>query len=151
MPVLFKVKKIQRKYSDGRQDPANNKWFARAIHIHTVSTDEIAERIEAKCTLTKSDVKACVEALIHEIRDLIQNSNAVKLDGLGTFKLAIRSKGADSLEEFAVNRHIVGSRVLFQPAKTKDSATGKVIAALTYGTKCAKAPENVIVAGSSEA
>lgn len=88
MPVLYKVKKIERKYSDGRVDPANNKWYANAVIVNTVSTDKIAERIEEKCSLTKSDVKGCIEALIYEIKTQLQNSYAVKLDGLGTFKMS---------------------------------------------------------------
>lgn len=144
MPVLYKVKKLERNYSDGRVDTANNKWFARAVTVSTVSTDKIAERIEEKCTLTKSDVKACIEALIYEIKEQLQNSHAVKLDGLGTFKMSLRSKGADSLEEFSVQRNIVGTKVLFLPIKQKDATSGKIIYNLTYGTKCTRVPENIV-------
>ncbi|NPD81685.1 hypothetical protein E5358_09975 [Palleniella muris] len=144
MPVLYKVKKIERKYSDGRVDPANNKWYANAVIVNTVSTDKIAERIEEKCSLTKSDVKGCIEALIYEIKTQLQNSYAVKLDGLGTFKMSLRSKGAESLEEFSVQKNIVGTRVLFLPTKQKDTASGKVISVLTYGTKCTRVPENIV-------
>ncbi|MCM1078120.1 MAG: HU family DNA-binding protein [Bacteroidales bacterium] len=151
MSVLYKIKKIERKYSDGRVDPANNKWYASAVIINTVSTDKIAERIEEKCTLTKADVKGCIEALIHEIKDQLQNSYAVKLDGLGTFKLSLHSKGAESLEEFSVQKNIVGTKVLFLPTKQKDTASGKVIANLTYGVKCVKAPESKTAENSASA
>ncbi|MDE5986533.1 MAG: HU family DNA-binding protein [Prevotella sp.] len=142
MPVLYKIKKLERKYSDGRVDTANNKWYANAVIVNTVSTDKIAERIEEKCTLTKADVKACIEALVYEIKTQLQNSYAVKLDGLGTFKISLRSSGAVSLEQFSVQKNIVGTKVLFLPAKQKDTNSGKMISALTYGTKCTKVPEN---------
>lgn len=86
MPVFYKLHKIVRTFKDGRQDKANNRWYARAVINQTVGTDQIAELIQARCSLTKSDVKGCVEALIDVIREQVQDSKAVKLDGLGIFK-----------------------------------------------------------------
>ena len=61
MPLLYKLYKIVRTFKDNRQDKANNHWFARAIMIGEMSTDELADRVQRECTLTKADVKACME------------------------------------------------------------------------------------------
>lgn len=143
--MLYKLYKIVREFKDGRTDKANNHWFARAIITETVGTDRIADLIQAKCSLTKSDVKGCVEAFIDVIREQIQDSKAVKLDGLGTFKIGLKSIGSETPGEFSVNGNIVGSHVLFYPARTIDRATGKHTVALLQGMKVQETPKNMVV------
>lgn len=147
MAMLYKLYKMVRTFKDGRSDKANNKWFARAITTETVSTDKIAELIQARCTLTKSDVRGCIEAFIDVIREQIQDSKAVKLDGFGTFKIGLKSTGADSVGEFSVTSNIVGSHVLFYPARTKNVATGQQIIALLRGLKVKETAKNDVVKG----
>ena len=42
MSLLYKLRKIERTYADGRQDPANGKWYARTVYI-----GEIDDRLSA--------------------------------------------------------------------------------------------------------
>ena len=134
MALLFKLHKIVRTFKDNRQDKANNKWFAKALCTETVSSDKIAELIQNRCTLTKSDVRACIEAFTEVIREQIQDSKAVKLEGLGTFKIGLKCEGAETVNDFSVQSNIVGARVLFYPARTKDTS-GKQIIELLRGLK----------------
>ena len=134
MALLFKLHKLVRTYKDNRQDSANNKWFARTVITETVGTNKISELIQERCTLTKADVKACIEAFIGVIREQIQDSKAVKLDGLGTFKIGLKCEGAETVNDFSVQSNIVGSRVIFYPARTKDTS-GKQIIELLRGLK----------------
>ena len=60
------------------------------LHYHL---DEIATKVAYDCTVTKADCKAVIEALIHEMNNQLLNSYSVKLDGLGTFKVTIKSRG----------------------------------------------------------
>ena len=145
MAILYKLHKIVRTFKDGRTDKANNKWFARAIATETVNSDKIAELIQARCTLTKADVKGCIEAFVDVIREQIQDSKAVKLDGFGTFKVGLKTKGAESVGEFSVQSNIVGSHVLFYPARTVDTASGKHIIALLKGLKVQETPLNTVI------
>ena len=145
MAVLYKLHKIVRTFKDGRTDKANNKWFARAITVGTTDTDKLADIIQEKCTLTKADIKGCIEALISAIRDQCQNSYAVKLEGLGTFKIGLKTKGAESVGEFSVQSNIVGSHVIFYPARTVDPATGKQNIALLSGMKVKETPLNTVI------
>lgn len=50
----------------------------------------------------------------------------VKLDGFGSFKLGIKSKGADSEEKFSVNKHVTGLRVKFLAEGKKNRDSHKV-------------------------
>lgn len=138
MAVLFKLHKIVRKFNDGREDAANNRWYAKAFHLGTVETDELAEEIQENCSVKKSDVKAVIEELIGVMTKRLQQSYAVKLNGLGTFKLAIvSSNGADTVEEFSVQGNIKGAKVNFTPATTID-ATRKRTQALVKGVRFAE-------------
>ena len=143
--LLYKLHKIVRTFKDGRTDKANNKWFARAIATETVGSDKIAELIQNRCTLTKADIRGCIEAFIEVIREQIQDSKAVKLDGFGTFKVGLKTKGAESVGEFSVQSNIVGSHVLFYPARTVDTASGKQIIALLKGLKVQETPLNTVI------
>ena len=86
MPLLYTLYQMNREFKDGRQDPSNGKWFAKACHIGEVGTDELAERVSYATTVTKADVKAVIEGLIKEMQDAMNNSNVVVLDGIGRFK-----------------------------------------------------------------
>ena len=122
MSLLYKLRKLVRTFSDGRQDPANGKWFARTVYIGTTTLDEIAKNVAYDCTITKADCKAVIEALIHEINNQLLNSYSVKLDGLGTFKVAVMSNGAVEASEFSASKNITGWRVKFMPAYTVDAS-----------------------------
>lgn len=122
MSLLYKLRKLERTFHDGRQDPANGKWFARTVYIGTTTLDEIATNVAYDCTITKADCKAVIEALIHEINNQLLNSYSVKLDGLGTFKVTVMSTGAVEASEFSAAKNITGWRVKFMPAYTVDTS-----------------------------
>lgn len=50
----------------------------------------------------------------------------VKLDGFGSFKLGIRSFGADTEEKYSVMKHVAGLKVNFLAEGKKTQDTGKV-------------------------
>ena len=145
MALLYKLYKIVRTFKDNRNDKANNHWFARAVMVGEMSTDELADRVQRECTLTKADVKACIESLIQNIKDGVQNSRIVRLDGLGTFKIGLSTTGAETPGEFSVTSNITGSHVIFTPSYTRNSATGKSVVTLLDGLKIQETPENKVV------
>ena len=144
MAVLFKLHKIVRKFNDGREDPANNRWYARAFQIGTVTTNDLAEIIQRNCSMKKSDVQAVLTELVEVMQDKLQESYAVKLDGIGTFKIGISCVGADTVEEFSVAGNIKGSHINFTPAYTVDSATRVRSQALLKGCKYAETVVNKV-------
>ena len=143
MSLLYKLRKLERTFSDGRQDPANGKWFARTVYIGTTTLDEIATNVAYDCTITKADCKAVIEALIHEINNQLLNSYSVKLDGLGTFKVTVMSNGAVEASEFSAAKNITGWRVKFMPAYTVD-AMGQRTTNLLAGCKIRETPTYVV-------
>lgn len=136
MAVFYKIYQNKNKKSS-----ANGKFFARPVYTSTVTTDEIAERVQEKCALHISDVVGCIKALVTEIKICIQNSERVNLVGLGTFKMSFSTRGADKKEDFSAG-NIKRMRVLFMPTTKVDRSTGAHTRALTIGTRVKEwAPE----------
>lgn len=124
MPLLFKLYQMDREFKDGRQDSANGKWYARAVHVGVANTDQIAQEISYATTATKSDVQAVLTALVEVMKKKLADSYIVKLDGFGSFKVGIKSDGATDVKEFSASDYIVGAHVNFMPSYTINSATG---------------------------
>ena len=73
--------------------------------------------------------------LVEVMRDELQASRRVKLDGFGSFKIGLSSKGADNLKDFSVAKNVKSLHVLFMPelhispdkTRTKTFLTGTVL------------------------
>ena len=99
------------------------KYFARTVHTDMVDLDDIAEVIERNCTLKRSDVKACLTELVEVMRDKMQSSSKVRINGLGIFKINVKSTGVDAPGDFK-GTNITGYRVNFAPEHTVIKAKG---------------------------
>lgn len=99
----------------------NGMIYARATWPKTLTTDMLADQIEAATTLTRTDVVACIEAFLQYIREGLLNGQRVNLRRFGTFKVGIASRGATSFKTFSVAKNIKGVRVIFQPAVYTDN------------------------------
>ena len=111
-----------RLYQDNRRtSPNRGKWYARAIHAKdAISTKELAKKIEANVSVKHADVVAVLSELSVVMTDFMQNGMKVKLEGIGQFKINLKSTAADTAADFTAVKHIVGSRVNFFPETTID-------------------------------
>ena len=100
----------------------SGKWYARMVPMATIDTRKLAEIIQRNCTVKKSDVLAVLDELVETMRDQLQDSKRVKLDGFSSFKIGLNSKGARTARSFTVADHIEGMHIVFSPENTKDSA-----------------------------
>ena len=122
----------------------SGKWYARAVPTAVIGTRQLAEIIQRNCTVKKSDVMAVLEELVEVMKDQMQDSKRVKLDGFGSFKIGIESKGAATAAKFAVAEHIKGLHVVFMPERTKDTA-GNRSKQFLQGAKVEELPLNTVV------
>ena len=90
------------------------KYYMRAVITNTVDTDTVATRIQQNASVKKSDVLAVLAELSEVIHEYLIDGKAVKLDGIGTFKVAISSEGSVSASE-ATSAKIKNERVNFMP------------------------------------
>ena len=81
--------------------------------------------------------------------DQMQDSKRVKLDGFGSFKIAMQSKGAQTAGKFSVAEHVKGLRVLFLPERSTDSS-GNRIKQFLQGARVEELPLNTVVKEEQE-
>lgn len=125
------------------------KWYARAVALDTVTTDQIADTIEANCTVKRADILAVLSELVVTMKKELQNSKRVKLDRFGTFKLGINTSASESAEEFSAGQNVKNVHVLFMPEVTI-GADGRRVKALVEGCKVTELPKNFIGADKAQ-
>ena len=64
-------------------------YHARVANSNTITTDDIAQNIHKRCTLTISDIKAVVSELHDELVYHLCKGNHVHLEGIGFFRLTL--------------------------------------------------------------
>ena len=121
----------------------SGKWYARAVSMSMIDTRKLAEIMQRNCTVKKADILAVLDELVETMRDQLQDSKRVKLDGFGSFKIGVRSKGARSAKAFTVQDNITGMHIVFTPERSTDSA-GNRIKQFLQGAKCEELPENKV-------
>lgn len=128
-------------YQDNRKNSTHKgEWYARAVVVGVTNLETLAERIQRNCTAKKSDVMAVLTELVEVMNDELQAGHRVKLDGFGSFKIGIRSKGADSAKQYSVAKHVTGVRCNFQP-ESKKSADGTRVKTFLTGVKLGEATD----------
>nr|MCR5131743.1 DNA-binding protein [Prevotella sp.] len=69
----------------------------------------------------------------------------IKLDGFGSFKVGLKTRPAETAREFTAAKHVVGSRINFQPETHWTSASGGVRNRVFLdGITCEETPENAV-------
>ncbi len=94
------------------------RYYAKAFHTETVNLDALAERIQRNSTAKKSDCLAVLTELAEVMKDELLASHVVKIDGLGSFKIGLKSKYAKTDSEFNASQHISGCKINFRPEYT---------------------------------
>jgi len=141
MSVLFR---LHQDKSVGTQ--RSGKWYARAVPTGTINTRQLAEIMQRNCTVKKSDILAVIEELVETMKDQMQDSKRVKLDGFGAFKIGLNCRGALSAKAFTVTDNIEGLHVVFSPERTHDQA-GNRTKQFLQGVKVEELPENKVEKG----
>ena len=119
MSVKYKLYQVKSKNTK-----LNGKWAARVMLTGSVGLSEIADRIQRNCTAKRSDVMAVLMELVEVMSDELQNSHSVKLDGLGSFRVALACKTAETEETFSATKNIKAVRLRFRPAVSGFAAKG---------------------------
>ena len=102
-------------YQSNANNSTKDKFYARASHKETVGIKELAAVMQDNCTVKHSDIVAVLSELSEVMKQELQRGNRVRIDGLGIFKVNIRSKGAKTAQEFSAAENILGTRINFRP------------------------------------
>lgn len=103
-------------------------WYPTAITVgQPVATKKVAQRLSAMCTVTYADVMAVLGELPGVMAELMSQGRSVRLDGLGTFRYTLATKGVTNEDEFDFQKQVRAARVQFVPqregAQTKGSTS----------------------------
>jgi predicted histone-like DNA-binding protein len=90
------------------------KYYAVPVSSKLISVKRLSKIISDRCSLTGSDVVACIDALAHVMEEQIHEGNSVCLKGLGIFWLAASSPGFDTPEECTPSK-VFAKRICFLP------------------------------------
>lgn len=136
MSVFYKL------YQDNKENSKNKgKWYARAVSTETVDINALANIMQQNCTVKKSDILAVLAELVEVMQQQLQSSKRVKLDGLGAFRIGLKTTPAESAKEFNAAKNVVGTRVLFQPY-TRINKDRTRVKALLNGCSVRELPVN---------
>lgn len=94
-----------------------NKWYGKAVVLGKVSTKDLSEEISHATTVTRADVLAVLTELSDALKRHLLNSQKVSLDGLGSFRVGIKSSMTDEKEDFNASK-IKGYRIIYTPETT---------------------------------
>lgn len=78
-------------------DKLNPKFYPKIVRAATLQTDEIANLLQSRTTLDKSEVYSFLKAFANAVQFLITHSYTVEVEGLGIFTPAIKAKAVDDL------------------------------------------------------
>ncbi len=138
MAVLYKL------YQDNRDTSTHKgEWYARAKTLDTVTLNEIAQRIQDNTTAKKADALAVLTEMVEVVRDYLQKSYRVKIDGLGSFKMSLKTSPAPTAKEFSASKNIKSMRALFQEDVTVDK-NGMRHRSLSSGATAKELPKNAV-------
>lgn len=107
--MSVRYKKVMGK---GVGSPVANKWYGRAVSMGRVKTADLAEEISHSTTVTRADIMAVLIELTQVMKKHLQNSMTVELDGLGDFRVGLKTKVADKAEDFTA-ANIYGYQILW--------------------------------------
>ncbi len=139
MSVFYKL------YQDNRENSKHKgSWYARAKHIDVIGTDQLADEMQENCTVKRSDILAVISELVTTMQKKLQQSMAVKIDRLGTFKIGLNTAPANSVKEFSASKNVKGTHLLFQP-ETRIDKNGYRQRAMLMGVSVKELPKNAVI------
>ena len=92
------------------------KFYGQIVSNRSVSLEELAEVIAARCTVKLADVVGVVTAFEAEMKKALLNSEIVELDRIGRFRVTVSGKGALTEEDYQPE-YIKGVNVRYAPGK----------------------------------
>lgn len=108
----------------GEED--KKKLHARITYNGRISTDEIRTDIQTRCSLTKTDVSAVLDALSHSLGEQLRQGRQVHLDGIGYFYPTLKCAEEVTPETKRKNTKVRLKGIKFRADKTLRSEIGNV-------------------------
>lgn len=113
---------VQKYQFKNKKSPAYGKTFGRLVAQEVMTTNDLCRHIQKHGSIFTSDVvKGVIEKFINCFSELLLEGNKIKLEGLGTFYLAIKTTGEENEEDFSMQKNLKTLRIRFLADKSKES------------------------------
>ena len=100
-------------------------WYPAAMTMgQPVPVKQVAKRLSAMCTATYADVMAVLGNLPDVMADYMAQGKSVRLDGLGTFRYTLDTRGVTDEAEFDFQKQVKAVRVQFVPQREGPATKG---------------------------
>ncbi len=133
MALLFQPYQSQLRDKNGKK-----LYYPRVVRTGTVTTDQIAKEIAGYSSLSTGDVKNTIDNLVTVLTNHLQSSEYVTLDGLGTFRMKMRSAGKGVATPDDVSAAQATLTVSFRPSSTKNPDRTVATRSMVTGVKCVR-------------
>ena len=111
MAIIYRLVRDERKNS-----PYKGKYFARAVNLGTIETDELARLIERNCSVKRSDVLAVLAELSDVIAQKLADSHRVRLAGIGSLMVGLNGQPCSDPTKYDAS-YLTGLHLCFKPEK----------------------------------
>ena len=111
MAIIYRLVRDERKNS-----PYKGKYFARAVNLGTIETDELARLIERNCSVKRSDVLAVLAELSDVIAQKLADSHRVRLAGIGSLMVGLNGQPCSNPAQYDTS-YVTGLHLCFKPEK----------------------------------
>ena len=101
-------------------DKLNPKFYPKIVRAAKLKTDEIANLLQSRTTLDKSEVYSFLKAFANAVQFLITHSYTVEVEGLGIFTPAIKATAMNTPDEVNA-KSITHKGVNYRPTTLLDS------------------------------
>ena len=102
-------------------------YYPAAVTVgQPVPVKKVAKRLSQMCTVTYADVMAVLGELPGVMADYMAQGKSVRLDGLGTFRYTLKTKGVADEADFDFQKQVEAVRVQFVPQREGAQTKGSV-------------------------
>ena len=98
-----------------RKNPKNGRtaWYAAIDNEKSVGIEEVAEAIQAECTVHRADILAVLASLEEQVVNQLLAGNTVRLGQLGSFHLTLKSRPSET-EDKVTSENVKAVMVRFR-------------------------------------
>ena len=111
--MAIQIKSALRKNPQDKAAAA--KYYPTVVLSQEMTQKQIVEQIADRCTLTGSDIKAVLDALMTVIKRSLANGSPVRLGDLGSFRPSVSGRGIEDASKFGANT-VKKARVIYVPS-----------------------------------
>ena len=125
--MSMKYKLVQRKDFSKDASPDSKLYYAQIVNNGTVDLKELCENIAEESALSSADVRGVFDRLTRQLRTHLQNGRTVVIDGFGSFRPTVGSKGVANEEDFDAATMMRTPKIVFTPHADLRETYNKVV------------------------